>query len=84
MTVVMPAPRSHPGLDDPSTCDQESTMHALHEELARAHTCARLQEAETARLARRLLAARRAQRRAERAAVRARVALARASATSQS
>ncbi len=47
------------------------------EELARARVRARLEEAEHARRAHRLLAARRAQRRAERAVARARLLLAR-------
>lgn len=58
---------------------RSNTMHALYEDLARAHTSARLQEAAHARRVRRLLVARRAQRRAERATTRARAALARAS-----
>jgi hypothetical protein len=58
---------------------RSTSMQALYEELARAHSSARLQEAAQARRVRRLLVARRAQRRAERAASRARAAMARAS-----
>ncbi len=52
-------------------------MNLMHEELARAQSAARLEEAQSERLARRIVAARRATRRAERAALQARLALAR-------
>jgi len=57
--------------------NRSSEMNLMHEELARAQTDARLEEAQSERLARRIVAARRATRRAERAALQARLALAR-------
>jgi hypothetical protein len=61
---------------DDTTVNRSTAMQLMHEDLARAHMNARLEEAARARRAHRLLAARRAQRRAERAAARARAALA--------
>jgi len=52
-------------------------MNLIHEDLARAHIAARLEEARSARLALQVSRARRLSRRAERAAQQARLALAR-------
>jgi hypothetical protein len=57
--------------------NRSNEMNLMHEELARAQSAARLEEAQSERLARRIVAARRATRRAERAALQARLALAR-------
>jgi hypothetical protein len=58
--------------------NRSSVMNLMHEELARAQIAARLEEAQSQRLGRRIVAARRLSRRAERAAHRARLALANA------
>ncbi len=52
-------------------------LNLIEEDLARAHRTARLSEAQSARRARQLIAARRLSRKAERAATQARLALAR-------
>ena len=52
-------------------------MNLMNEDLARAQMAARLGEAQSERLARRIVAARRMSRRAERAALQARLTLAR-------
>jgi hypothetical protein len=52
-------------------------MNLMHEDLARAHMCARLDEAHALRRGRQLTMARRLSRRAERAAQQARLAIAR-------
>lgn len=52
-------------------------MNLMHEDLARIQMSARLGEAQSERLGRRLVAARRMSRRAERAALQARLVLAR-------
>jgi hypothetical protein len=57
--------------------NRSSVMNLMNEDLARAQMAARLGEAQSERLARRLIAARRMSRRAERAALQARLALAR-------
>jgi len=60
------------------TFERSTTMYNLSaEELARAHTSARLQQAQSARRGQQLAAARRLSRKAERAAAQARLALAR-------
>jgi hypothetical protein len=58
--------------------NRSSVMNLMNEELARAQIAARLEEAHSQRLGRRIVAARRLSRRAERAAERARLALANA------
>ncbi|MCQ4042898.1 hypothetical protein ACFOSC_03250 [Streptantibioticus rubrisoli] len=60
----------------PARQNRTHEMHLIQEALARAHVQERLYEAESERVARRLLRARRLQRRAERASLRARRALA--------
>lgn len=57
---------------------RSNKMNLIHEDLARAHIAARLEEAHEHRLAHEALRARRLSRRAERAAKKARLALARA------
>jgi hypothetical protein len=57
--------------------NRSSEMNLMHEELARIQMSERLGEAQSERLGRRIVAARRASRRAERAALQARLALAR-------
>jgi hypothetical protein len=62
-----------------TTSPKRSTkMNLIHEDLARAHIAARLEEARGERLALQVSRARRLSRRAERAAQQARLALARA------
>jgi hypothetical protein len=56
---------------------RSTKMNLMHEDLARAQMAERLGEAQSERLARRLVAARRMSRRAERAALQARLVLAR-------
>ncbi|HEX6877854.1 MAG TPA: hypothetical protein VF165_19500 [Nocardioidaceae bacterium] len=57
---------------------RSTKMNLIHEDLARAHIAARLEEAQEIRLASQMARARRLSRRAERAAQQARLALARA------
>lgn len=57
--------------------ERSITMNLIHEDLARAHMNARLQEARIARRGRSLVAARRLSLKAERAAAQARLAVAR-------
>ena len=57
---------------------RSTKMNLIHEDLARAHIAARLEEAQERRLAGQYARARRLSRRAERAARQARLALARA------
>ena len=57
--------------------NRSTTMNLMHEDLARAHMSARLGEAQSQQLGRRVLVARRLSRRAERAALQARLVLAR-------
>ncbi|HET6561935.1 MAG TPA: hypothetical protein VFG72_08680 [Marmoricola sp.] len=57
--------------------NRSSEMNLMHEDLARIQMSARLGEAQSERLGRRLVAARRMSRRAERAALQARLVLAR-------
>ena len=57
--------------------DRSTTMSFLAEDLARAHMRSRLEQAQMARRAHQLAAARRLSRKAERAAAQARLALAR-------
>ena len=57
--------------------NRSTTMNLMHEELARAHTSARLGEARQRRRGHQLVRARRLSRRAERAAQEARLAIAR-------
>jgi hypothetical protein len=67
--------------DEPSamktTFDRSKKMNFLAEDLARAHMRSRLEQAQMARRAHQLAAARRLSRKAERAAAQARLALAR-------
>jgi len=56
--------------------NRSTEMHLMHEDLARAHSALRLEEAVRRERAHRLVVAHRAQRRAERAAMRARRLLA--------
>ena len=56
--------------------NRSTEMHLMHEDLARAHSALRLEEARREQRARRLAAAHRASRRAEQAALRARRLLA--------
>ena len=57
--------------------DRSTDMNLMHEDLARIQMAARLGEAQSERLGRRIVAARRMSRRAERAALQARLVLAR-------
>ena len=57
--------------------NRSNAMHLMNEDLARAQMAARLGEAQSERLARRIVAARRMSRRAERAPLQARLDLAR-------
>jgi len=57
--------------------NRSSAMYLMHEDLARIQMSERLGEAQSERLGRRIVAARRMSRRAERAALQARLVLAR-------
>ncbi|MBO9521615.1 MAG: hypothetical protein J7518_08770 [Nocardioidaceae bacterium] len=57
--------------------DRSTKMNFIHEDLARAHISARLEQARKSRRGDRLVAARRLSRKAERAAAQARLAVAR-------
>lgn len=78
----MTSPEGSPRTDgitftnDPIT-NRSETMNLMYEELARAHTSARLGEARQRRRGHQLVMARRLSRRAERAAQEARLAIAR-------
>ncbi len=77
--VPRPAPAYRapgPGTTTDTPIVRSTTMHVMHEELARAHSSRLLEEAARERRAVRLVAAQRAQRKAERAALRARHLLA--------
>ncbi|MCW2784499.1 MAG: hypothetical protein JWP74_1016 [Marmoricola sp.] len=59
------------------TFERSTTMNLIHEELARAHMAARLEQARSEQRGHQLATARRLSRKAERAAAQARLALAR-------